>query len=116
MTDRPILLASYSGLLGGAERVLLDCATRIARPVVVACPEGPLAAATRSAGVAHARLADRTLRLGPRHVAGLFGAAWDLARLAKAHEPAALVAWGARAALAAAILPRRRRAPLLAVH
>ena len=41
MTDRPVLFASYSGLLGGAERVLLDCATRLDRPGVIACPDGP---------------------------------------------------------------------------
>src|SRR4051794_6111160 len=109
MPDRPILFASYSGLLGGAERVLLDCATRIARPLLVACPEGPLAAAVRAAGLRHARVAERSLRLGPGHAAGLLGFARELQRL---ETPAALVAWGARATMAAALLRR----PTVAVH
>src|SRR3954470_24394843 len=59
----PILFASYSGLLGGAERVLLDCATRLERPTVVACPEGALAAAARAAGLSHVKIAGGTWRL-----------------------------------------------------
>jgi glycosyltransferase involved in cell wall biosynthesis len=105
-----ILIASYSGVLGGAERVLLDCATRIRRPVVVACPEGPLAAALRAAGLAHAAIPARPLRLGPGHVRGLVGLARDVER----RRPAALVAWGARAVLAASLV--RRPPPWLAVH
>ena len=116
MTERPVLFASYSGVLGGAERVLLDCAARLRRPVLVACPPGPLAAAARAAGLAHAPLAPRSLRVGPGHVAGVLGAARELRRLAGEHEPVALVAWGARATLAAALQPRRGRPPLLAVH
>ena len=50
----PVLFASYSGLLGGAERVLLDCAARLPRPAVIACPEGALADAARAAGLRHA--------------------------------------------------------------
>jgi hypothetical protein len=33
-----IVIASYSGLFGGAERVLYDCATRMTQPVTVMCP------------------------------------------------------------------------------
>jgi glycosyltransferase involved in cell wall biosynthesis len=116
MPDHPVLLASYSGVLGGAERVLLDSATRLQRPVLIACPEGPLAAEVRAAGLAHAPLAERSLRLGAGHAAGLAGAAWELRGLAAQHDPSALVAWGARAVLASALLPRRGRPPLLAVH
>src|SRR5690348_9746360 len=65
----PVLFASYSGLLGGAERVLLDCATRLPRPAAVACPEGPLAEAVRSAGLRHAEIAGGTLRLRPEQQA-----------------------------------------------
>jgi glycosyltransferase involved in cell wall biosynthesis len=109
MTDRPVLFASYSGLLGGAERVLLDCATRLERPVQIACPDGPLAEA---AGAAHVPLRERPLRRGPRHAAALFGMARELSKL----PAAALVAWGARATMAAALLPKRSRPPLLAIH
>ena len=42
MRGRPVLFVSYSGVLGGAERVLLDCATRLGRPALVACPEGSM--------------------------------------------------------------------------
>jgi glycosyltransferase involved in cell wall biosynthesis len=108
--DPRVLIASYSGVLGGAERVLLDCATRLGRPVTVACPEGALAAALRTAGVAHTPIPARPLRLGPRHAAGIAGLARDLRRR---REPA-FVAWGARAVLATALV--RRSPPWLAVH
>src|SRR5262245_34037867 len=127
----PILFASYSGLLGGSERALLDCATRLPRPAVVACPQGPLADAARAAGLHHAELAAGALRLrraamtrdpeddvvgGPsttaalqaayaagRHALGLARAAWGVGGLVHRHQPAALVAWGSRAVLAAAV-------------
>ena len=118
MGGRPVLFLSYSGVLGGAERVLLDCATRLGRPALVACPEGPLAVAARSAGLAVEPIPERSLRLrGARAQAarGLAGLALDAARLARRHAPAALVAWGSRAVLATAAAPRSG-APWLAVH
>jgi glycosyltransferase involved in cell wall biosynthesis len=108
-----VLIASYSGVLGGAERVLLDCAGRLPRPVVVACPEGPLAAAVRAAGLRHEPIAGGTLRLRPRHLAGLTRMAWELGGAVHRHRPDALVAWSARAALAAAAVVRRP--PVVAV-
>src|SRR3954471_1442390 len=101
----PVLFASYSGLLGGAERGLLDCATRLPRPAVVACPEGALAEAAGAPGRPAAPIAAgaRRLRAAPtapatrdddavgalsttaalfaavaaaRHAAGLARAAW----------------------------------------
>jgi glycosyltransferase involved in cell wall biosynthesis len=78
------------------------------RPVTVACPGGPLAVQLRAAGVEHVPIAARTLRLGPAHVAGVLGLARDLRRL----QPACIVAWGARAVLAASLAGR----PWLAVH
>src|SRR5215217_8022833 len=118
MDDRPVLFLSYSGVLGGAERVLLDCATRLARPALVACPEGPLAAAARGAGLAVAPIRKRSLRMrGARAGAGrgLAGLARDAAHLARRREPAALAAWGSRAVLAAAAAPLSGT-PWLAVH
>src|SRR4051794_7314229 len=97
-----VLFASYAGVLGGAERVLLDAAVRLGRPAMVACPEGPLAERARAAGLAHAPLAERGLGLGPAHAAGLAGFARELTRM---HRPDVLVAWGARAVLAAALIP-----------
>jgi glycosyltransferase involved in cell wall biosynthesis len=118
MDDRLVLFLSYSGVLGGAERVLLDCASRLGREAVVACPEGPLAAAARGAGLAVDPIRNRSLRLrGHRAdaVRGLAGLALDAARLARRHEPAALAAWGSRAVLAAAAAPLAGT-PWLAVH
>jgi glycosyltransferase involved in cell wall biosynthesis len=118
MGGRPVLFLSYSGVLGGAERVLLDCAGRLGRPALVACPEGPLAAAAREAGLPVEPIADRSLRMRgarARAVLGLSGLAVDAARLARRHAPAALVAWGSRAVLATAAAPRGG-APWLAVH
>jgi glycosyltransferase involved in cell wall biosynthesis len=103
-----VLIVSYSGVLGGAERVLLDCATRLHRPVTVACPEGPLAEALRAAGIAHAPLRPRPLKLGLAHVAHVGGLTREIRRL----EPGFVVAWGARAVLAASLAGR----PWLAVH
>src|SRR3954452_14113435 len=103
-----LLFVSYSGVLGGAERVLLDAVTRMERPATVACPDGPLAAALEAAGVAHERVAQRPLHVGPAHVAGVAGLARDIRRL----EPGFVVAWGARAVLAALL----ESPPWLAVH
>ena len=123
MAAGPVLFVSYSGVLGGAERILVDAATRAGLPAIVACPEGALATAARAAGLPVATTAARTLQLRGRpadaaaHLAGLAGLARDVARLSRgAHRTAALVAWGARAILATALLPRRARAPVLAVH
>lgn len=105
MTD-PILFASYAGVLGGAERVLLDCVTRLQRPLRVACPPGPLADELRRAGIEHVPLEDRGLK---RSVAGTAGLTVELALL----RPKTLVAWGARTVMAAAAVPNARR---IAVH
>src|SRR4051794_5725086 len=116
MTDRPVLFVAYSGVLGGAERVLLDVVTRLERPAVIACPEGPLADAIRTAGLPHAPIKARSPRLTPLALGRLFGLTYELTQRARRHDPAAIVAWGARATIAAAMMTKRRRAPLLAVH
>ncbi|WP_028066341.1 glycosyltransferase [Solirubrobacter soli] len=108
MAGPDLLFVSYSGLLGGAERVLLDAVTRIERPLVVACPDGPLADALREAGIAHAGVAERPLKVGLAHMAGVAALARDIRRL----KPEFVVAWGARAVLAARLESR----PWLAVH
>ena len=67
MTDRPVLFASYSGVLGGAERVLLDCATRLERPVVGRLPGGPAGrGAARGGDRARADRRSARCELGPR--------------------------------------------------
>ncbi len=114
MSGGPTLIVSYSGVLGGAERVLVDCVTRLDRNAIVACPDGPLAVALRAAGVAWTPVRERPLRRGAAHARGLAGLAWESAALARRHRSRAIVAWGARAVLATALLPTRP--PLLAVH
>ena len=114
MTGAPPVVVSYAGVLGGAERVLLDCATRLGEPVLVACPDGALSAAVWAAGLEHARLPERTLRLGPAHARGLGALAREIRMLVERRRPSAVVAWGDRVLLAA--VPARRRAPLLAGH
>ena len=37
---RPVLLVAAAGVLGGAERVLLDWARELLRPTLLACPPG----------------------------------------------------------------------------
>jgi glycosyltransferase involved in cell wall biosynthesis len=114
MSGNPTVIVSYSGVLGGAERILLDCATRLGAPAVVMCPQGPLAEAVIAAGLEHAPVPERPLRLGAAHARGLAGLARDVRALCADRRPAALVAWGARAVLATGPLPGRP--PLLAVH
>jgi glycosyltransferase involved in cell wall biosynthesis len=114
MSGAPPLIVSYAGVLGGAERILLDCATRLGEPVVVACPEGPLASGVLAAGLGHAALPERPLRLGAVHVRALASLARDIDELTQRRRSCALVAWGARAVIAAGLL--RRRPPLLAAH
>ena len=121
MGSGSVLLLSYSGVLGGAERVLLDCAVRLESSAGIACPEGPLADAARAAGLPVSPVPARTFRLrGGRaavaHAAGIAALAEDARRLCRDLRPDALLAWGARAALAATLIPRRARPPLLAVH
>src|SRR5262249_50802305 len=92
----PVLFASYSRLLGGAERVPRDCATRYPGPVLIACPGGPLAAAVSAAGLPHAPIASGPRRLrggvanGASHAAGLARAGWELAGLIHRTRPQAL--------------------------
>jgi N-acetylglucosaminyl-diphospho-decaprenol L-rhamnosyltransferase len=109
-----VLFVSYSGLLGGAERVLLDAASALEETPTVACPRGPLAEAGRAAGLHVLALAERPLELrgGARRRASaarhLFAFRRELEVLVGALRPDLLVAWGMRAGLAAATLGRPR--------
>ncbi len=100
-----MLLVSTSGVLGGAERVLLDWAAALDGPVVLACPPGPSADA---AGVPVVPLRARSARRRGRTAAAtleLAGLARELAGVARRVRPAVVVASGARAVLAAAMAP-----------
>jgi glycosyltransferase involved in cell wall biosynthesis len=113
----PALLVSAAGALGGAERVLLEWAGAIERPVVLGCPPGPLADAARASGLDVVALAARPLRRRGRTgraTADLAALAGDVARLARARRPAIVVASGVRPVLASAAAPLAG-APLLAL-
>jgi N-acetylglucosaminyl-diphospho-decaprenol L-rhamnosyltransferase len=101
------IAVSYSGLLGGAERVLLEVASRVGERPLLACPPGPLADEARARGLGVFELRERSLELrrGPaeriRAAGRIAGQAAELRSLVAAERPAALVAWGMRAELAA---------------
>jgi glycosyltransferase involved in cell wall biosynthesis len=109
---RPALLVSYTGVLGGAERILLDCAGGLSRPAVVACPDGPLAEAARRMGLEVAPLRARSIELrgsatqSARAAVAIGGLAREVAGLVRARRPAVTVAWSMRALLACATVPR----------
>jgi glycosyltransferase involved in cell wall biosynthesis len=105
---RPVLLVAQTGTLGGAERVLLDWSRALERPALLACAPGPLATAAAAAGLGVLPLPDRSLRRRGRTAgaaADLAGLAAELARLARRHRPAVVVASGVRPILAAAVAP-----------
>ena len=113
--DAPTLLVTYASVLGGAERVLLDWSAALPGPLLLACPEGPLAAAARARGIEVAALPERSLRLrGDRLAAArsLAGLARDMAILTRRRGPTVVVASGQRAVLASVA----SLAPVVALH
>ncbi|MGH2714421.1 MAG: hypothetical protein ACRDM7_11155, partial [Thermoleophilaceae bacterium] len=59
----PALAVSYSGLFGGAERVLLELAEGLPERPLLACPPGALAGAARARGLGVFELRERSLEL-----------------------------------------------------
>ena len=117
----PALFLSYSGLLGGAEQILIEVATALDETPTLACPEGPLAAAARADGLHVLTLPERPLELrasardralAPLRIAAL---GRDLRRLVAALRPELVFAWGMRAGLAAGALGSERP-PLVFQH
>lgn len=113
-----LLFVSYSPLLGGAERILLDTLRGAGRDAAVACPDGPLAEAARSAGLRVLPMVERSLqvRATPRDrvlaPARLAAQAVEVRRHLAAERPRAVVGWGMRSSLvAAAALGGRRGSP-----
>jgi N-acetylglucosaminyl-diphospho-decaprenol L-rhamnosyltransferase len=107
------LFVSYSGLMGGSERILLDMAPRLGGGVAVACPEGPLAERLREVGLHVFPLRRRRLQLRatlrdrfekPLRIAAQ---AREVGELVGALRPAVTVGWGTRAAIACAPAVRR---------
>ncbi|MEA2474636.1 MAG: N-acetylglucosaminyl-diphospho-decaprenol L-rhamnosyltransferase [Thermoleophilaceae bacterium] len=102
------LFVSYSGLMGGSERILLDLAPRLSGGVAVACPEGPLAERLRAVGVHVFPLRRRrlelraTLRDRIEKPVRIAGQAREVGELVAALRPAVTVGWGTRAAISCA--------------
>ncbi|MFL5779756.1 MAG: glycosyltransferase [Thermoleophilaceae bacterium] len=115
------LFVSYSGLMGGGERILVDLATRLdGLTPVIACPEGALADAARARGVRvfplHPRRLELRASVRDRALAPLrlAGQAVEVERLVRALRPPVLVAWGTRATVeCAAAIRRVEPAPVL---
>lgn len=118
------LAVTYAGLLGGAERTLLDFTRGLPGGLVLACPEGPLAEQARGQGVQVVELRTRPLELRSgvteRLTAGreLAGHARDVRRLAREVGPDLLVAWGMHSAIVApaAAVATHGRPALLVRH
>jgi glycosyltransferase involved in cell wall biosynthesis len=106
----PVLLVSAAGVLGGAERVLLEWTRGLEPPVLLACPPGPLAAAAVAAGIDVEPLPDRPLQRrgrSGRTALELAALGRDVARLTRRQRPAVIVASGQRPLIAAASAPPR---------
>lgn len=108
-----VLFVSYSSVLGGAERLLVDYAAALPVPSCLACPPGPLADAARAAGVPVLLRPRRALELRGgvasvlRATAHLVAHAHEIRTLARNLGPEPLVAWGMRPAIAAMVARRR---------
>lgn len=117
-----VLLVSYSGLWGGAERILVDFATGLEADCCLACPPGTLADAARDAGLKVFPLRARRLQLraGARDrvlsSARLASHALEVRALARALAPDLVVAWGMRSALACLLGPRPHPTVVFAHH
>jgi GT2 family glycosyltransferase/glycosyltransferase involved in cell wall biosynthesis len=116
----PVLFVTYSGVWGGAERLLVEYAAGIEQPAVVLCAEGPLADRVRAAGL-HVLVRPRRaaeLRGGARTrvraAEGLAAHAGEIRSVVRSLRPAAVLAFGMRSAIAAAV--STRGTPLVFEH
>ena len=113
-----VLLASYSGVLGGAERVLVESGDSLDGEICLACPEGELADAGSARGFrvfalrarpldVRAPVTDRVLAVQRLAAHGA-----ELRRLARALDPDVVIACGSRSALGL-LLGRRIGVPVV---
>jgi glycosyltransferase involved in cell wall biosynthesis/GT2 family glycosyltransferase len=113
----PALIASYTSAAGGAERLLLDVATGLDAPPLIACPAGWLADEARAAGFTVFELPARSLHVrgSLRDRVASFGRvaahSRELRRLYEDVRPSLVVAWGMRSAIATSAAMRRIEAP-----
>lgn len=118
------LAVTYTGMLGGAGRTLVDLTSGLRGRVVLVCPEGPLAAHARAQGLTVIAVPERRpdLRRGlvgrARAVVALGGHALEIRRLARALSPDLVLAWAMRSAIAApvALAGLQARPPLIIRH
>jgi N-acetylglucosaminyl-diphospho-decaprenol L-rhamnosyltransferase len=116
-----VLMISYSGALGGAERILLDCAGALAAERNLACPEGELACAARARGIRVLALPARSIALRgsqmePVRAFGRLAAhGREARRLIGDLDPDLVLAWGMRSALAC-LAGRSSGAPIVFQH
>ena len=109
----PALIASYTSAAGGAERLLLDVASCLDEPPMVACPPGWLADEARARDLRVFELRERSLHVRRSlrdriaSVPRVAAHARELRRLYAALRPEVVVAWGMRTALATAAALQR---------
>jgi glycosyltransferase involved in cell wall biosynthesis len=115
------LLVNHTSIEGGAELSLLGLLEELEdeAEIVLACPDGDLAASARSLGVRVAPIPsiEGSFRLTPalagRAARELGAAARAVARLTDTVAPDVVHAYSVRAALTAAFVPRRELPPLI---
>lgn len=106
-----VLFASYSGVIGGAERLLIEYATALEEDCALACPDGPLAEAVQRHGLRVFPLRGRriNLRTAPRDrllaAVRVAGHGRELRTLVRDLDPQLVVAWGMRSAIASLLGP-----------
>ena len=109
-----VLFSSYSGALGGAEQLLIECAGGLGGDACIACPDGGLAFSARQRGLRVFTLGERSLDLRASltdralAVARLRAHARELRALVDTLSPELLVAWGMRSAISWLVLSPRR--------
>ncbi len=109
-----VLLVSYSAVLGGAERVLIDSAIGLEGEICLACPPGPLADAATVAGMRPLPIRYRTLQLRGRirdqllGLTRLLGHGREIRQLVRDLDPELVIVCGMRPALGALLVPRIR--------
>jgi glycosyltransferase involved in cell wall biosynthesis len=117
------LFVSYSSLFGGAERILLDCATGL-ESAAVACPDGPLAGKAGDAGLEVVRLSHQRLELRGRirdrgaAATRILRQAAEVRAAARELRPDVVFGWNMRGLLVAAAALRglKPRPPLVFQH
>lgn len=108
-----VLFVSYSGVLGGAERLLVDYASALPGERCLACPRGALADSAAAAGLRVLPLPARSpaLRGHPldraKAATRLVAHAQEIRALARNLDPDLVVAWGMRSAIAAMLAGQR---------